>query len=100
MIKSSGYRIEPAEIEHVLNDVPGIITSAVIGISDSVTGTRVAAAIEAEEENRKLLQMHVKNKLSPYMRPFYYLYMKKMPCLPNGKKDYQKIRQEIQRELS
>ena len=100
MIKSSGYRIEPAEIERVLNDVPGIITSAVVGIPDPVSGTRVAAVIEAEQEDRKLIQTHVKNNLPHYMRPFYYLYMKKMPCLPNGKKDYQKICQEIQRELS
>lgn len=100
MIKSSGYRIEPAEIERVLNDMPGVIASAVVGIPDAVTGTRIAAAIEAEQENRMALQAHAKSKLSPYMRPFYYLYTEKMPCLPNGKKDYRRIYQAIQRELS
>ena len=100
MIKSSGYRIEPAEIERVLNGVTGVIAVAVVGISDKVTGTRIAAAVEAEQKDRAALQARAKRELPAYMQPFYYYFTEKMPCLPNGKKDYRKISQQIQQALS
>ncbi|MEE9342045.1 MAG: phenylalanine racemase, partial [Gammaproteobacteria bacterium] len=100
MLKCSGYRIEPAEVEQVLISAPGVDACAIIGISDPVTGTRIAAAIESEQHDRRALQVFAKNHLPPYMRPAYYLYLDKLPLLANGKKDYQQINQEIRAQMT
>ena len=45
MLKCSGYRVEPAEIEAVLSQFPEVTSCAVIGITDSTSGQRPAAAV-------------------------------------------------------
>jgi amino acid adenylation domain-containing protein len=98
MIKSAGYRIEPAEIEQVLGNAPGVTSVAVVGIPDPVSGTRIAAIAEGSADKRAL-QAYACRKLAPYMRPFFYLPVAAMPLLPNGKKDYRQITRLIECEL-
>ena len=100
MLKCSGYRIEPAEIEQVLTAAPGVVACAIIGIADPITGTRIAAAIESEQQDRRILQLFAKKHLPAYMRPAYFHYLEKMPTLANGKKDYQRIHQEIRHQMT
>jgi len=100
MIKSAGYRIEPAEIEQVLRTVPGVLQVAVVGIPDSLSGTRIAAAVAIEGTDRTLLQAHASRQLASWMRPSFYLLMKDFPFLPNGKTDYQGISRAIEQEMS
>jgi len=45
MLKCSGYRVEPAEIEAALLQFPEVTGCAVIGITDSTSGQRPAAAV-------------------------------------------------------
>ena len=99
MIKISGYRVEPAEVERVVTAAAGVTAAAVVAIPDSVTGTRIVAMIETETPDRAAIQACVKNKLPPYMRPFYYHFTEKLPVLPNGKKDYQGILKLIRQVL-
>ena len=100
MIKSAGYRIEPAEIEQVLRAVPGVLQAAVVGIPDPLSGTRIAAAVAVEGVDRSSLQAHASRQLAAWMRPSFYLLMKDLPFLPNGKTDYQGISRAIEREIS
>lgn len=100
MIKSAGYRIEPAEIEQVLGNAPGVISVAVVGIPDAVSGIRIAAAVTAGSVDQRALQVYAGKKLAPYMRPYLYLFLHEMPILPNGKKDYRSIVRLIERELA
>ncbi len=100
MLKSAGYRIEPAEIEQVLGNAPGVTAVAVVGIPDAVSGTRIAAAVTASAADRQTLQAWAGGKLAPYMRPFFYLFVQDMPVLPNGKKDYRQITRLIERALA
>jgi amino acid adenylation domain-containing protein len=99
MIKSAGYRIEPAEIEQVLRAVPGVLKVAVVGIPDSLSGTRIAAAVVVAGTDRASLQAHASRQLADWMRPSFYLLMEDLPMLPNGKTDYQGISRAIKREL-
>ena len=100
MIKSAGYRIEPAEIEQVLRAAPGVLQAAVVGVPDLLSGTRIAAAVAVEGVDRSSLQAHASRQLASWMRPSFYLLMKDLPFLPNGKTDYQGISRAIEQELS
>jgi len=100
MIKSAGYRIEPAEIEQVLRAVPGVLQAAVVGIPDPLSGTRIAAAVAVEGADRSSLQAHASKQLAAWMRPSFYLLMKDLPYLPNGKTDYQGVSRAIEQVLS
>jgi len=100
MIKSSGYRIEPAEIEQSLCTLPGVLQAAVVAVPDPLSGTRIAAAVVVEGVGRSSVQAHACGQLAAWMRPSFYLLMKKLPLLPNGKTDYQGISRAIELELS
>jgi amino acid adenylation domain-containing protein len=100
MIKSAGYRIEPAEIEQVLRTAPGVLKVAVVGIPDSLSGTRIAAAVAVEGTDRTSLQAYASRQLAAWMRPSFYLLMKDLPFLPNGKTDYRGISRAIEQEIS
>ena len=99
MIKSAGYRVEPAEIEQVLGNAPGVTSVAVVGIPDPLSGTRIAAAVSSDTPDRQALQGYAGKTLAPYMRPYFYLFVPDMPCLPNGKKDYRQITRLIEQAL-
>ncbi|OQW72091.1 MAG: phenylalanine racemase [Proteobacteria bacterium ST_bin11] len=89
MLKCSGYRVEPAEIEAVVNAIPGVKGCAVIGIDDPTAGQRPALTVVLEPgmsiaEIRKLLS----RQLPAYMQPSRYLVLEELPLLANGKLDY------------
>jgi len=100
MVKSAGYRIEPAEIEQVLTAAPGVVQAAVVGIPDAISGTRIAAAVAVAGADRAALQRHAVSQLASWMRPSFYLLLERLPCLPNGKIDYQGLCHIIKGELS
>ncbi|WP_415880807.1 AMP-binding protein [Methylomonas sp. TEB] len=89
MLKCSGYRVEPAEIEAVVNTIVGVKGCAVIGINDPTAGQRPALAVVLEAEMsiaevRKVLSQ----RLPAYMQPSRYLVLEELPRLANGKMDY------------
>lgn len=92
MLKCSGYRVEPAEIEAVVNALPGVIDCAVVGIEDAGAGQRPALALVLQAEagvaeiRRTLLQ-----RLPAYMQPNRYRQLEALPRLANGKLDYQML---------
>jgi amino acid adenylation domain-containing protein len=93
MLKCSGYRVEPAEIEHALDALPGVRESAVVGLDDPTAGQRPAAVLTLAPpatlgEIRKALQL----KLPAYMQPSRYLLVDALPRLGNGKVDYLRVR--------
>lgn len=91
MIKSAGYRVEPAEIEAVLNEVAGVRSVAVLGLPDPVSGTRIVAAVAGVGLSQAELRKHMSEKLPAYMRPGFYKIQEKLPELTNGKLDYQAV---------
>jgi amino acid adenylation domain-containing protein len=89
MLKCSGYRVEPAEIETVLNQIPGIEASAVIGVQDVSSGQRPAAVLVMK--NQALLADIIKTakeKLPTYMLPSKFKIVSTLPILSNGKINY------------
>lgn len=93
MLKCSGYRVEPAEIETVVNAIPGIKACAVIGIDDPTAGQRPALAVVLEPEMTVAeIRKTLAKQLPAYMQPSRYLVLEELPRLANGKMDYGQIR--------
>ncbi len=91
VIKSSGYRIGPFEIESVLLEHPAVLEVAVTGVPDPVRGFAVKATIvlakgyEGSNELTKELQTYVKTNTAPYKYPRIVEYVSELPKTFNGK---------------
>lgn len=91
VIKSSGYRIGPFEIESVMLEHPAVLEVAVTGVPDPVRGFAVKATVvladgyEASDELTKELQTYVKTNTAPYKYPRIVEYVKELPKTFNGK---------------
>ncbi|MCL2491171.1 MAG: AMP-binding protein [Coriobacteriia bacterium] len=91
VIKSSGYRIGPFEVESVLLEHDAIKECAVTGIPDPVRGFAVKATVvlndgfDPSEELTKELQTHVKKTTAPYKYPRVIDYIDELPKTVNGK---------------
>uniref|UniRef100_A9AA39 AMP-dependent synthetase and ligase n=1 Tax=Methanococcus maripaludis (strain C6 / ATCC BAA-1332) TaxID=444158 RepID=A9AA39_METM6 len=91
LIKSSGYRIGPFEVESALISHPAVLECAITGVPDPVRGQIVKATIvltgdyEASEELKKELQDHVKHNTAPYKYPRAIDFVKELPKTISGK---------------
>ncbi|MDR1408926.1 MAG: AMP-binding protein [Oscillospiraceae bacterium] len=91
IIKSSGYRIGPFEIESVLNEHPAVLEVAVTGVPDEMRGNLVKATIvlrpgyEGTEELKAELQAFVKKETAPYKYPRLITFVSELPKTVNGK---------------
>ncbi|MCK9557700.1 MAG: AMP-binding protein [Candidatus Cloacimonetes bacterium] len=100
IIKSSGYRIGPFEIESVLNGNPKVLESAVTGVPDEIRGMVVKATIvlakgqQPSEELKKELQDYVKHETAPYKYPRIIEFVSELPKTINGKIRRQAIREK------
>lgn len=99
VIKSSGYRIGPFEIESVLLEHPAVCEVAVTGVPDKIRGFAVKATIvlssgyESSDELTKELQQYVKKNTAPYKYPRVVEYVSKLPKTFNGKIRRSEIRE-------
>lgn len=91
MIKSSGYRVGPFEIESVLNTHPAVLESAVYGVPDELRGQLVCAAISLREgytpseDLTRELKEYVKVNTAPYKYPRVIRYLESLPKTTSGK---------------
>ncbi len=98
MLKCSGYRVEPAEIEALLMQCPEVAHCAVVGISDSASGQRPAAALVLHPGGQlNAIVKTVKQALPVYMQPCRFSVMDTLPLLDNGKTDYQILQRQLER---
>ncbi len=96
MMKCSGYRVEPAEIEQIINNHPGVEQSAVIAVKDPNSGQRPAAAVVLKNETTLHEVNHfLRKRLPAYMYPCKLIQMKTLPRLANGKTDLLSIEKEL-----
>ena len=91
VIKSSGYRIGPFEIESVLVEHPAVLECAVTGVPDELRGNLVKATIVLKsnytpsEALKKELQEFVKKATAPYKYPRVIEFVSELPKTVNGK---------------
>ncbi len=92
LIKTSGYRVSPAEIEEVVAGVGGVRESCAVGLADAALGHRVAIAIvtvpgEPRGELVARVQQHCRSQLPSYMVPVEIRVCEEIPRNTNGKHD-------------
>ena len=91
VIKSSGYRISPFEVESVLVEHPSVLECAITGVPDPVRGQVVKATIvlkkgyEPDEELKKEIQKFVKKSTAPYKYPRIVEFVPELPKSISGK---------------
>jgi len=102
LIKSSGYRIGPFEVESALVAHPAVVEAAVTGVPDPLRGQAVkatvvlAAGYTASEALTKELQDHVKKVTAPYKYPRIIDYVAELPKTISGKIKRAEIRERDQ----
>jgi len=91
VIKSSGYRVGPFEVESALQTHNAVAESAVIGAPDKLRGTVVKAFIvlkpgyEGSDKLIRDIQEHVKNETAPYKYPREIEFVDNLPKTVSGK---------------
>ena len=93
VIKSSGYRIGPFEVESALMTHPAVVECAITGVPDDVRGMVVKATVvlgkewkdKAGDELVKELQQHVKRVTAPYKYPRIVEFVDELPKTISGK---------------
>ena len=91
VIKSSGYRIGPFEIESVIMELPYVLECGVSAAPDPIRGQVVKASIvltkgtEGTEELKKEIQNYVKHKTAPYKYPRIVVFRDELPKTISGK---------------
>jgi acetyl-CoA synthetase len=91
VIKSSGYRIGPFEIESVIMELPYVLECGVSAAPDEVRGQVVKASIvlvdgtEPTEELKKEIQNYVKVHTAPYKYPRIVVFKDSLPKTVSGK---------------
>lgn len=98
VIKSSGYRIGPAEIESCLVKHPAVANAAVIGKPDATRGSIIKAFIvlqpgrQASKALEEDIQKHVRARLAPYEYPKEIEFIDALPMTTTGKVQRKELR--------
>ena len=106
VIKSSGYRIGPFEVESALMEHPAVLETAITGVPDPVRGQVVKASIvlakgyTASDELKVELQEHVKSVTAPYKYPRVVEFVIELPKTISGKIRRVEIRENSQNDQS
>ncbi len=91
VIKSSGYRIGPFEIENVIMELPYVLECGVSAAPDEVRGQVVKASIvlvkgfKGTDQLRKEIQDYVKHRTAPYKYPRIVEFRESLPKTTSGK---------------
>lgn len=102
VIKSSGYRIGPFEVESALMTHPAVVECAITGVPDEIRGQVIKATIilaadykdKAGEALIKEIQDHVKSVTAPYKYPRIIEFVEELPKTISGKIKRAEIRKQ------
>ena len=91
VIKTSGYRVGPFEIESVIMELPYVLECGVSAAPDEVRGQVVKASIvltagtEPTDALKKEIQEYVKHRTAPYKYPRIVAFCDQLPKTTSGK---------------
>jgi len=95
MIKSSGYRISPGEVEELLLGCDGVTEAVVFGLQDEALGQKIRAVVcLSDDEDTERIREHCRRTAPAYMVPREICVVRDMPKLSNGKIDRPKVVEE------
>ncbi len=102
VIKTSGYRVGPFEVESALMSHPSVVECAITAVPDEIRGQIIKATIvltddykrRADEALKKELQDHVKRETAPYKYPRIVEFVDELPKTISGKIRRVEIREQ------
>jgi acyl-CoA ligase (AMP-forming) (exosortase A-associated) len=96
MIKVSGNRISPTEVEEAALASGAVSDAAAFGVPDERLGQAIVlAAVAKDDEAEESLRAYFRRELPVHMLPQRYIWKDKLPVGPNGKLDRTALRAEI-----
>ena len=94
MIKTSGNRVSPTEVEEAAV-ASGVVAEAVaLGIPDDRLGEAIALVVRGEGPD-EALRSYLRRELPNFMQPAHILWRDELPRSPNGKLDREAIKSEL-----
>lgn len=98
MIKTSGYRVSPSEVEEVVYATGKVGEAAAVGVAHPVLGQAIVLVVTAPEEgglDTEWLMGECKRRLPAFMVPAHIERYASLPRNPNGKIDRKKLAAEL-----
>lgn len=95
MIKTSGNRVSPTEVEEAAVASGVASEAAALGVPDPRTGEAIALVVRGSREREAELRAHLKRELPNFMQPTAILWRDELPMSPNGKIDRERLRMEL-----
>lgn len=95
MIKCSGNRISPAELEEVATASGFVNEVAALGIPDERLGQAIVMVVRGDETQSKGFELYLRQEMPSFMQPSRIEWWQEMPRNPNGKLDRVAIRAKV-----
>jgi acyl-coenzyme A synthetase/AMP-(fatty) acid ligase len=100
LLKTSGYRVSPSEIEEVALEIRGVIEAVAVGLPDEALGHRIGLALvvgnDAVRDIVEVVRHHLRQQLPSYMVPASIHVVESIPRNPNGKQDRRALIMQLQ----
>ncbi|HZG07635.1 MAG TPA: acyl-CoA ligase (AMP-forming), exosortase A system-associated [Allosphingosinicella sp.] len=95
MIKTSGNRVSPTEIEEAALDSGAAAEAVALGYPDARLGEAIALVLRGARESEEALRAHLRRELPNFMQPSAILWRDTLPRSPNGKIDRDALKREL-----
>ncbi len=95
MIKTSGNRVSPSEVEEAAVASGHVAEAAAFGVRDDRIGEAVALVVRGDRAREADLRRFLKSELPNFMQPGAILWRDELPRGPNGKLDRERLRREL-----
>ena len=96
LVISGGYNVYPKEVEALLDDMPGVVESAVVGVPHADFGEAVLAVVVAEEHvGTAQVDAFLKGRLARYKQPKQVVRVPELPRNAMGKVQKQALRERF-----
>ena len=95
MIKTSGNRVSPTEIEEAAVASGAAVEAVALGYPDARLGEAIALVVRGSREREEALRNHLRRELPNFMQPSAILWRDDLPRSPNGKLDRAALAREL-----
>jgi acyl-coenzyme A synthetase/AMP-(fatty) acid ligase len=95
MIKTSGNRVSPTEVEEAAISSGHVVEAVALGVPDARVGENIALIVRGSREKEADLRNHLKRELPNFMQPTAIIWRDELPKSPNGKLDRERLKMEL-----